>query len=507
MYEVVMSEAYSINQRNTDTNMKETSGLRDNEPPNSRLFIVCGKTVSEEEFRETFEAYGTVEKVEIHKDRKGDSKGIAYVKFSKTSEAAQAIEEMNGRCIGEHPRPLKVLVAHNREQGSARGSNDEERLLRLFVVVPRDLTEQELKEEFDQWGAVQYVNIVRDRDTKESKGFAYVKYYRLVHAAKAFESCNRSYKPVFAEPRPARPTGGPDPDFPHNSNGFHPGGGSVRSGPGSSGGPPNGGSCSLSVNVSPLVSEDQLWRLFDLIPGLEHCELTLRPPPLHLAGDPRNHRAFGLAVYSSPNAASYARQKLHGFEYPPGERLIVKPADHSRTFHKSHPRGGHQQHGGHQHQQQNGFGSHSSPAGLSYSPSDLKTLADSIAQATSLIKAASFNDSPPGGGGDCYDPSYCSVQLPSPRPLAPMDSTVVERLFVVCSPGPPPLYSLKDVFARFGGLIDFYLLNGKRCGYALFSSEEAAKEAMRALNGQEVCGARMKVMLAEPSNKQQQQEN
>jgi len=449
--------------------MKE---LGDQEPPNSRLFVVCGKSVTEEDFRATFQSFGTIEKVEIHKDRKGDSKGIAYIKFSKTSEAALAIEEMNGRCIGDHPRPLKVLVAHNREHGVHRESNEEERLLRLFVMVPRDLTEQELKDEFDQWGAVQYVNIVRDRDTKESKGFAYVKYYRPVHAARAFESCDKAYKPVFAEPRPARTS--VESDYSH-SNGVVRGDISRQ-----------GHNCCLTVNVSPLVSEDQLWRLFDLIPGLEHCELTLRPPPRHLAGDPRNQRAFGLAIYSSPSAANYARQKLHGFEYPPGERLIVKPqipssVDHSRTF-PSH----------HHPPQQNGL----TP---SYRASDLKSLADSIAQATNLIKAASLSDSQPN---DCYDPSYCSVKLPPPQPLAPMDSTVAERLFVVCSPGPPPLYSLKDVFARFGGLIDFYLLNGKRCGYALFSSEESAKEAMHALNGQEICGARMKVMLAEPSTKQ-----
>jgi RNA recognition motif-containing protein len=82
----------------------------DNVPPNSRLFIVCGKTVTEEDFKETFGAFGQVEHVQIHKDRKGESKGIAYVKFSKTSEAAQAVEEMNGRCIGQHPRPLKVTI-------------------------------------------------------------------------------------------------------------------------------------------------------------------------------------------------------------------------------------------------------------------------------------------------------------------------------------------------------------------------------------------------------------
>ena len=38
--------------------------------------------------------------------------GVTYIKFNKTSEAALAMEEMNGRCIGNHPRPLKVLIAH-----------------------------------------------------------------------------------------------------------------------------------------------------------------------------------------------------------------------------------------------------------------------------------------------------------------------------------------------------------------------------------------------------------
>ena len=101
------------------------SKKNDNVPPNSRLFIVCGKTVEEEDFRDAFSTFGQVgkyretsnyqniskvESVQIHKDRKGESKGIAYVKFSKTSEAALAVEEMNGRCIGHHPRPLKVIL-------------------------------------------------------------------------------------------------------------------------------------------------------------------------------------------------------------------------------------------------------------------------------------------------------------------------------------------------------------------------------------------------------------
>ncbi len=129
---------------------------------------------------------------------------MTYIKFSKTSEAALAMEEMNGRCIGSHPRPLKVLIAHSRDQGSRREMNEDERLVRLFVVVPKTMSETELKEHFTQFGDVDYVSIVRDRNSKESKGFAYVKYHRMSHAAKAFESCDRSFKPVFADPKPQK---------------------------------------------------------------------------------------------------------------------------------------------------------------------------------------------------------------------------------------------------------------------------------------------------------------
>jgi RNA recognition motif-containing protein len=55
-----------------------------------------------------------------------------------------------------------------------------------------------------RYGDVDHVTLVKDRTTRESKGFAYVKYHRVSHAAKAFEECDQSYKPVFAEPKPSR---------------------------------------------------------------------------------------------------------------------------------------------------------------------------------------------------------------------------------------------------------------------------------------------------------------
>jgi RNA recognition motif-containing protein len=39
------------------------------EPPNSRLFIVCNKNITEEEFRSAFEKYGTIEEIWVVRDR------------------------------------------------------------------------------------------------------------------------------------------------------------------------------------------------------------------------------------------------------------------------------------------------------------------------------------------------------------------------------------------------------------------------------------------------------
>lgn len=49
---------------------------KQDDPPNSRLFIVCGKSVTEEDFREAFTKFGTIEEIWMVKDRTtGEPKG------------------------------------------------------------------------------------------------------------------------------------------------------------------------------------------------------------------------------------------------------------------------------------------------------------------------------------------------------------------------------------------------------------------------------------------------
>ena len=70
--------------RRTNGDMRDYSGFdakykesKYSDPPNSRLFIVCGKSITEDDFREAFSKYGTVSEVWVVKDRAtGEPKGM-----------------------------------------------------------------------------------------------------------------------------------------------------------------------------------------------------------------------------------------------------------------------------------------------------------------------------------------------------------------------------------------------------------------------------------------------
>ena len=235
------------------------------------------------------------------------------------------------------------------------------------------MTDSELQQEFSKFGAIEYATVVKDRNTSESKGFGYVKFRKVSSAAKAFEECDRKYKAVFAEPKKPKPE--------HNdskySNGLSVSYDNIGVGYGSS----NFGKSTISLEIAtnysntegytklqviahPALNQDQLWKLFDIVPGLDYCSLKT---------DVRYRMPRGQAsvAYLNPNAAAYAREKFHGFEYPPGHRMIVKP-DLSGTpssKNSSKPGG-------------------SNLSGLANARTDLVHLAETIAQATSLIQAA-----------------------------------------------------------------------------------------------------------------------
>lgn len=215
--------------------------------------------------------------------------GIAYIKFTKTSDAAQALEELNGTIIGDgNNRAVKILVAasRNSKNPTGRTDNEQEKYVRLFIVINKNESENEIREEFGQYGEIDNITVVKDRATGQSKGFCYVRYNSFYHAAIAFENCSPRFKAVFADPKSSnnnkerddfrgdsrRNSSYDDFSFSKNGSSF----GSDRFGGSSNDftrSTPNVPT-SLEVIASSTLNQDQLWKLFDLIPGLDYCQLV-----------------------------------------------------------------------------------------------------------------------------------------------------------------------------------------------------------------------------------------
>ncbi len=86
---------------------------------------------------------------------------------------------------------------------------------RLYVGnLPYSTTEDELRNLFGQAGTVTSVTLIKDRDTGQSKGFAFVEMSTQVEAEKAISMLNgrsmgqRELKVSIAHPRDERGGGG-----------------------------------------------------------------------------------------------------------------------------------------------------------------------------------------------------------------------------------------------------------------------------------------------------------
>jgi len=78
------------------------------------------RDVTEEDLRESFEAFGKVESVTLIKDKfSGESRGFGFVEMPAKAEAQSAIAGLNGKEL--KGRPLNVSEARPRPEGRRGG--------------------------------------------------------------------------------------------------------------------------------------------------------------------------------------------------------------------------------------------------------------------------------------------------------------------------------------------------------------------------------------------------
>ena len=80
-------------------------------------------SISEQELRREFEAFGQVDSVRVIKDREtGKSKGFGFVEMPDDAAAQKAIAELDGGMV--EGRAIRVSVAKPREERSSNGGGN-----------------------------------------------------------------------------------------------------------------------------------------------------------------------------------------------------------------------------------------------------------------------------------------------------------------------------------------------------------------------------------------------
>lgn len=89
-------------------------------PRNSRLFVVLGKDVGPSEIREHFGPFGDIQDVCMVRDKRTNlPKGVAFVKYARSSQACLAMEKMHGTFLAPNTRPIKVCVCVSASLGGS----------------------------------------------------------------------------------------------------------------------------------------------------------------------------------------------------------------------------------------------------------------------------------------------------------------------------------------------------------------------------------------------------
>ena len=457
----------------------------DDKPPYSRIFVVCTKQLRVEDLRPAFEVFGHIDDIHMPRDRiTGESKGIAYIKYTKTSSAAAAIKGMHLKTIQNSNKPVRVMVATHKNDNH---NTNEDKYKRLFIKVHKEVTESELRQHFSAFGTVDTIHLQRDKLTDECRGFAYVNYTSFLDAAMAFEGCDRKYKAIFATPKEELKRSRTS--IENFTESFHSSNSSiVKDNYGDHYSQPREmhkrdsvtslikskphDYDTVCVTCSPQVPQKYIDRLFNIIPGMTSCKYT---------SDSFNGYCKAIITYADEKSATYAVERLNNFEFPSGEIISVKPDDNPLS------------------KAANNLSNivNSFKNAIDTANPDLVQLAEAIAQASTLIKAATSGPGFREVKVEGQQSDFCSVILPPPQPLASSNSRVAQRCFLVFKPHPPPVSILKDAFCRFGDLIDVSTFPNKTFGFAKYASIRAAQEAINTLHGATLCDIRLKVLEAD----------
>jgi len=161
----------------------------------TRLFVRnLSWSVTENDLYDLFNEVGDVVSVKIPtRQEDGKPRGFAFIEMHDNNLAQKAIQQLNG--IIFQNRDLVVdFQDENRGKNPRPGVGQPVKNSKLFVRnISYSVTEPMLQALFERVGIVYSVKIAMDRETGDSKGFAFIEMASADAAQEAIITLNKSY--------------------------------------------------------------------------------------------------------------------------------------------------------------------------------------------------------------------------------------------------------------------------------------------------------------------------
>lgn len=157
-------------------------------PAVERMVFCQGLPWSADEYSITdfFAECGGVESVELPLAADGRSSGTAFVTFT-TEEATEAGLAMNGETFPGSNRWIKIIKgAYGKEQTEAKERENTEQTSSIFVGnLAWEVTEDAIREAFQECGDIYSVRFAQDRESGEFRGFGHIDFDSPESASRA----------------------------------------------------------------------------------------------------------------------------------------------------------------------------------------------------------------------------------------------------------------------------------------------------------------------------------
>ncbi|KAL2934860.1 Polyadenylate-binding protein 7 [Bienertia sinuspersici] len=147
------------------------------------------ESINSAKLQEIFAKFGNISSCKVVTSEDGKSMGYGYVQFTSDDSANAAIENLNGTSIDGKQIYVSKFV---RKTERALSSNPDIKYTNLyFKNLDTDITEENLKTKFSEYGKILSLVIYKD-DDGASKGFGFVNFENPDDARRAIEAMHGS---------------------------------------------------------------------------------------------------------------------------------------------------------------------------------------------------------------------------------------------------------------------------------------------------------------------------